>query len=240
MAKQKKVRVEFLLQQKRNPNEFGCYPVYIQLFYNRRYADFPVRPALYVQDLAQYEQQHPEFFDFEKRQLTSLVRFEEERLADEMTVKGIAKKYNLVHADLYMIVNQYLNNLLFRTVITQQPVHLVEVLNMDNRISVFSILEACKLLFDEFNCQLSPSLKTTFEHYKRYLEACEIPIHFGNMGAKQDWTKHFTVMDWLSGHAQAQLIEQFESDEFKGLAEKVCTWHLDGSLGDKPVNNLNI
>ena len=82
MAKQKKVRVDFLLQERLQPNEFGCYPIYLQLFYNRKYADFPLRQAIFVDDLENYRKENPETFEFETRQLTSL-RSEERRVGKE-------------------------------------------------------------------------------------------------------------------------------------------------------------
>lgn len=239
MAKQKKVRVEFFLQQKRKPNELGCYPVNIQLFYNRRYSDFPLRQGLYCDDLEKFQQENPEIFEFERRQLTSLVRFEEKRLVDQVTVKGIAAKYTAVHPDVYMLLNQYLNNQLFKLMIRQKPDHIVEIINMDNRISVFSMIEACKKLFEGFESQLPDSLKSSLSLFERYLNACDIPFHFGNRGAKQQWAKRFTIMDCLSGYAASQLAPKFDWDQFMDLVTRVGTWHLDGILGDKPFNQIN-
>ena len=236
MAKRKKVRVDFLLQERLQPNEFGCYPIYLQLFYNRRYADFPLRQGIFVDDLEKYRRENPEIFEFETRQLTSLVRFEEKRLEGPASVKGIAARYSLVHPDMYMLVNQYLNNHLFRVVITQKPTHFVEIINMDNRISVFSILAACNRLFDEFEDQIPQSLQSNLDVFKEYLQVCEIPIHFGNGGAKQVWEKRFTVMDFLSGYAHDKLSAAFEDGELLGLMKEVAIWHLGDVFGKEPFN----
>lgn len=236
MAKQKKVRVEFLLQERRKPNEFGCYPIYIQLFYNRRYADFPLREPIYVENLEEYQRENPEIFGFEQRQLTSLMRFEEQRLGDKVTVKGIAAKYTLIHHDIYMVVNQYLNNHLFKMVIRQQPDHLVEIINMDNRISVFSFLEACDKLFENFKDGMSQSLIKSLNTFEKYLQACELPIHFDNRGVESSWEKRFTVMDFLSGYAQEKLSSDLVDDELLGLVKEVATWHLRDILGKQPFN----
>ena len=236
MAKQKKVRVDFLLQERLQPNEFGCYPIYLQLFYNRKYADFPLRQAVFVDDLEKYRKENPEIFEFETRQLTSLVRFEEKRLGGPASVKGIAAKYSKVYPDMYMLVNQYLNNYLFRVVITQKPEHFVEIINMDNRISVFSIIAACNRLFDGFEDQIPQSLQKKLSVLKEYLQVCEIPIHFSNSGAEQVWEKRFTVMDWLSGYAKQSLQPLIDTSKLEALVKEVSDWHLDGFF-DQDTND---
>ena len=118
--------------------------------------------------------------------------------------------------------------------IRQQPDYLVEIINMDNRISVFSFLEAYDRLFENFKDGMSQSLTKSLNTFKKYLQACELPIHFDNRGVESSWEKRFTVMDFLSGYAQGKLGADLADDELLGLVKEVVTWHLSDNLGKQP------
>ena len=209
--REKKITVKFFLNEAVEPvrgeGKKKCFPLYVQVTYNRKNMQFKSKYSEYYERL---EEVKSSLLQFEERVIKSTVTYEAANVKEEYDLKGLKKKYEVYSTSILEALEHYLKPKL-RLAVLKTGSELSMVLNFtDANVTVNLLYEAALLLFKDFDSCLPDKIKEELEAYNQYQKFYR-PVLTYNFP---------TLIDWLDGGYRRELEMKLD-DAFKNKPELI-------------------
>lgn len=208
MEKQKKITIKFFLNKNLQPiqleDEKGkpllCYPLYIQVTYNRNNTQFKSHYGGHYSDMAKIDEENLQgagLLAFEENIVRKTMEHEIKKRCVKFDLKGINKKYDLYCTPIEALLNRNLKHKLYKLLLKQKPAEYSAIFKFDDpKVDVLLLYKAVTKLYEFFEKNIPANFKEEIKCYEL----------FTSVNSKSRFSYTFlTIIDWKEGNAKEEL-----------------------------------
>lgn len=171
LSKPKKVTIKFFVNKAVQPiieSKTKRYPLYALITYDRKNTMMRCHYGKYYKDLDEIDKTHyPGLLAMEERIIRKTLDYEISQREREFDMKGVSKKYDQYCIGIHVLLQVYLKDQLWNTLLRLEPFEYAKALNFnDPDIEFDTLYKMSRKLYKDFSSLLHKTLEQEIEIYR--------------------------------------------------------------------------